>query len=146
MMEASVSRVQRSPGLRALDRLAAGFLLALMAVGSLVLWIGVPAGCLYAAGQLTETAAEHFLLALPMTLAAMMLFGWLLFWINGIYMRVSGVIRASSAEPEEADEEEERRVQRGPLELFLVVSLVIALVALCIWFFAFAENPPRQVI
>jgi hypothetical protein len=148
-MEASVSPVQRSPGLRVLDRLAAALLLALMAVGSLVLWIGVPAGCLYAAGQWTETTAQHFLLALPMTLAAMVLFGWLLFWINGIYMRVTNVIRADSAADkaeEDEDEEERRRAYRGPLELFLVVSLVIAIVALVVWFFVFAENPPRQVI
>jgi hypothetical protein len=146
-MEASVSPVERSPGMRAVDRLAAGFLLALMAVGSLALWIGVPAACMYLAGQWTQTAAEHFLIALPMTLVAMMLFGWLLFWVNAIYMRVTGVIRAGS-EPEarEDDEVDERPVYRGPLELFLVVSLVIALVAVCIWFFLFAENPPRLVI
>jgi hypothetical protein len=52
------------------------------------------------------------------------------------------VIRASAhdLEPEE-DEENGRRAQRGPLELFLVVSLVIALVAMAIWFFGFAERP-----
>jgi hypothetical protein len=147
MMEVAVSPAERAAGNHVLDRLAAGFLLILMAVGSLVLWIGVPAGCLYLAGQWTDTAHEHFLVALPMTLGAMMLFGWLLFWINGIYMGVAAVIRAGSElEDDEEDELEERPVYRGPLELFLVVSLVIALVALCIWFFLFAENPPRLVI
>src|SRR5918992_5860650 len=137
--EAGVRPMPRGRSPRALDRLAAGFLLVLMAVGSFALWVAVPAACLYAAGKLTETGAEHFLLALPMTLAGMVLFGWLLFWINAIYMRITGVIRASS-EPEDEDEEEWRRARRGPLEFFLVGSLVIALVAMAIWFFGFAER------
>jgi cytochrome b561 len=139
-MEAGMSPLSRSRGLRVLDRVAAGFLLVLMAVGSLVLWIGVPAGSLYAAAQLTETTAQHFLLALPITLAAMILFGWLLFWINGIYLRVSGVIEAS-ADNEMHDQDSERHPPRGPLELFLVGSLVIALIAFVVWFFGFAERP-----
>jgi hypothetical protein len=35
---------------------------------------------------------------------------------------------------------------RGPLEAMLIVSLVVALVALTIWFFFLAAEPPRQVI
>jgi hypothetical protein len=143
-MEAGVRSAPRNRGLRAVDRLVAWFLLLLMAVGSLVLWIGVPAGCMYASGQWTNTAAEHFVVALPLTLAGMLLFGWLLFWINGIYMRVTGVIQASSEV--EDDDEEESRHPRGPLELFLIVSLVIAIIALFAWFFLLAENPSPQVI
>jgi hypothetical protein len=138
----AVQQMHRPLGLRLLDRLVAAFLLALMAVGSLALWIGVPAACLYLAAKWSETAAEHFVIALPVTLAGMVLFGSLLFWINGIYLRVAGVIRMSADDPQaEKDEEEVRRARRGPLELFLVVSLVIALVAFGIWFFGFAERP-----
>jgi hypothetical protein len=32
------------------------------------------------------------------------------------------------------------------LEPMLILSLAVALVALTIWFFVFAENPPHQVI
>jgi hypothetical protein len=35
---------------------------------------------------------------------------------------------------------------RGPLEPMLIVSFLVALVALCVWFFVFAENPSPQVI
>jgi hypothetical protein len=44
------------------------------------------------------------------------------------------------------DDEDEPRPMRGPLEPLLAASLVIALVALVVWFFVFAENPPRQFI
>jgi hypothetical protein len=37
-------------------RLLAALLIGLMAVGSVVLWIGVPVGWLYVASQLTESS------------------------------------------------------------------------------------------
>jgi hypothetical protein len=122
-----------------LDRLAAAFLLALMAAGSLVLWIGVPAGCLWAAAKLTESLPGHFLIALPMTLAAMIVWGTFLFWLNALYLRVTGLW----TEPD--DPEEPPRRLRGPLEPLLVGSLVIAIIAFLVWFFAFAENPSPLV-
>jgi len=124
----------------AVDRLAAAFLLCLMTVGSLALWIGVPLGCLWVASMLADSLAEHFVIVLPMVLAAMAIWGWGLFWLNGLYLRVTGFFD----EPEDPDEPP-RRI-RGPLEPILVGSLVIALVALFIWFFGFAENPSSQVI
>ena len=125
---------------RARDRFVAAFLLCAMAIGSLVLWIGVPAATLYASSKLVDTLAGHFLVALPMTLTAMMIWGSALFWLNGLYLRVTGFFD----EPEDPDEPP-RRI-RGPLEPILIGSLIIALVALFVWFFGFAENPPRQVI
>jgi hypothetical protein len=122
------------------DRVAAAFLLCLMTLGSFVLWIGVPAGSLYLSSKLVDSLAGHFLLALPMTLAAMIAWGSGLFWLNALYLRVTGFY----AEPEDPDEPP-RRI-RGPLEPILVGSMIIALVALFVWFFVFAENPSSQVI
>jgi hypothetical protein len=124
---------------RARDRLAAAFLLALMTAGSLVLWIGVPVGSLWAASKLSDSIAGHLLVALPLTLAAMIVWGTFLFWLNGLYLRVIGAL----TEPEDPDEPP-RRV-RGPLEPLLVGSLVIAIVAFGVWFFAFAEDPAVNI-
>ncbi len=132
-MEASVQTMRRT------DRLAAAFLLVLMTVGSLVLWIGVPLGCLYVASKLADTLAEHFVIVLPMAIAAMCAWGWFLFWLNGLYLRITGFF-------DEQDPDEPPRRIRGPLEPIIVGSLIIALVALFVWFFGFAENPSSQVI
>jgi hypothetical protein len=118
-----------------IDRLAAAFLLVLMAVGSLVLWVGVPVGSLWAASQLSDSTTGHLLIALPLVPAAMIVWGTFLFWLNGLYLRVIGVL----TEPDDPDEPPPRI--RGPLEPMLVGSLVIAILAFLIWFFAFAENP-----
>jgi hypothetical protein len=120
---------------RMIDRLAAAFLLVLMAVGSLVLWVGVPVGSLWAASRLSDSGTGHLLIALPLVPAAMIVWGTFLFWLNGLYLRVIGVL----IEPEDPDEPPPRI--RGPLEPMLVGSLVIAIVAFLVWFFAFAENP-----
>ena len=68
----------------------------------------------------------------------MALFAPALFWLNGLYLRVTGVLR-----PED-DEDSERRL-RGPLEIFLYAGMLMAVVALCVWFFVYAHNPPEII-
>jgi hypothetical protein len=126
-------------GRRYLDRLAAGFLLALMGVGCLVLWIGLPAGVLWALSRVTESSTYHFVAAVIAVPAAMILFAPALFWLNRLYLRVIGALRA-----EEDDEDRPWRLG-GPLELFLVASLAIALAALLAWIFFLGERPPYTV-
>jgi hypothetical protein len=130
---------------RARDRVAAGFLLVVLAAGTLVLCIGIPVGCLWLASKLTDSIGAHFLVALPMTLGCMGLFAALLYRVDRLYLRVTSAYAAAAAD-EEADDDGEPRVARGPLEPMIVFSLVIAVIALVVWFFFFAENPPRQVI
>jgi hypothetical protein len=139
---ASSSIPQPAPR-RAADRLAGAFLLAVMAVGCLVLWIGIPVGALYVTSRVADTNGEHLLLVLPTTLTAMIVFAWGLFWVNRLYLRVSA---ASDPAEEWDDDEEEPRFARGPLEPMLVGSLMIAIIALFVWFFGFAHNPSQQVI
>jgi hypothetical protein len=121
---------------------AAGFLIAVMAIGSPILWVGVPIASSWAAAQLTADQTTHLQIAVPFAIAGMVLFARLLFWVNKLYLRI--VARGIELEPE--DEEGQPRFMRGPLEPILVFSLVVALIALTVWFFAFAENPSQQVI
>jgi hypothetical protein len=124
------------------ERLAGAFVLVVLVLACVAFWIGVPLGTLWALSKATDDGAAHFvggLLGVPL---AMALFSPILFWLNGLYLRVTGVIARLEADEEEAGWQ--RRV-RGPLEPMLLLSFGIAIVALTIWFFVFAENPPRQV-
>lgn len=122
-----------------LERAVAALLLVLLAAGSLTLWIGVPAACLWLASRITDDATAHLQISVVTSIAAMVGVAWLLFRINHLYVRLVG----PSAPPDDEDEDdEEPRYVRGPLEPILVGSLVIALIAFTVWFFAFAENPP----
>jgi hypothetical protein len=125
------------PNMRAVDRLVAAFLLLLMVIGSLALWLVVPAGSLWTLTQLSESKTFHLFVGLLGVPAAMILFAPLLFWLNALYLRVTGHWAY--------DEEEDRpRRLHGPLEPILLWSLLLALIALFVWFFLFAENPPTQ--
>jgi hypothetical protein len=128
-----------SPRRRVRDRLAAGFLLLLMGAGSLVLWIGIPLAGLWFFSKVTDSWNGHFLLSLTLIPVAMALFAPVLFWLNGLYLRVIGALGAGD------DDEERRWSARGPLEVFLYLGILIALVALFGWFFFLAKNPPEIV-
>jgi NADH:ubiquinone oxidoreductase subunit 5 (subunit L)/multisubunit Na+/H+ antiporter MnhA subunit len=121
------------------DRIAAGFLLVLLAIGSLALWVVVPAGWLWVASKITNSTASHFAASILGMPVAIILFGIALSWINRLYLRV----RWSKVPPPEVeDEDEERRIMRGPLEPLLVGSLVLAIALFFFWFFVLAEDPP----
>jgi ABC-type proline/glycine betaine transport system permease subunit len=137
-MEAMGEIAPRGLGRRSLDRVAAVFLLLLLGAGSLALWVGIPVGCLWLFSKLTRSWNGHFLLSLVFIPIAMALFAPALFWLNGLYLRVTGVLGS------EDDEDGGRRL-RGPLELFLYLGMVAALVALFAWFFLLARNPPEIV-
>lgn len=138
-MDAEVGLTRREgPG--AAQSAASALLLCLMAVGSFALWIGVPAGCLWLSSKLANSLAGHFVIGLPMTVTAMIAWGWGLFWLNRLYLRVNGFFD----EPEDPDEPP--RPLRGPIEPILAVSFAIALISLFFWFFLLAENPSSQFL
>jgi hypothetical protein len=114
-----------------LDRALAALLLVLMLVGSLALWIGVPAAILWALGQAVNDPAEHLILGLLGVPAGMALWGAVLAWLNGAYLRVSGGL-------EDRDGGWVPTFQ-GPLDSILGLSAVIAIAALLAWM-TFADN------
>jgi hypothetical protein len=120
-----------------LDRAAAGFILVLLGVGSLLLWVGIPYGLLWFFGRVTDSWNGHFLMSVLLIPIAMALFAPALFWLNGLYLRVTHVLS-------DDDEDPERRL-RGPLEMFLYVGMLMAVVAVCVWFFGYAHNPPEII-
>ena len=134
-MEAVDTRSDLSVG----DRMVAGFLWILMALGSLAMWVGVPAGWLKVAGLITADQTQHIMLSLLGVPLAIIVWAKALFWLNRLHMRVT--MPRLMREIEEADPEDEPRIIRGPLEPLMVGSLAVAIVAMTIWFFFFAERP-----
>ena len=123
-------------------RLAGAFVLVVMAGACIVFWIGIPLGALWALSKATDSFAGHFVLGLLLVPTAMALFSPVLFWLNNLYLRVTGVLER--LEEDQLQAGWQRRV-RGPLEPMLFLSLAVALIALMVWFFFFAEDPPRIV-
>jgi hypothetical protein len=125
----------------AVDRLVAGLLLLMMAVGSLALWIVIPAGVLIALSKVVDSVTLHLGMGLILVPVAMVAFGSLLLWMNRAYLRVTGVL-----EPREEEDEDPRRL-RGPLEPLLLGSFGLAILAL-FYFLIFigGDIPQHQVL
>ena len=139
----SVDAIDTRAELSGVDRTVAAFLWILMAVGSVAMWVGVPAGWLWVAGHITSDQTQHIILSVIGVPLAIIVWALGLFWLNRLHMRVTmpRLIR----EIEEAPDDEEPRVIRGPLEPLMVGSLVVAIVAMAVWFFFFADQPPPML-
>jgi hypothetical protein len=125
------------------QRLAGAFVLLVLALGSLAFWVAAPLGVLWALAKVTDDAVTHFVAGLVLAPVAMLALSPILFWLNNLYLRVTGVL--DRLDEDEGEGGWRRRVG-GPLEPMLVFALVVALVALVAWFLVAAENPSMQVI
>jgi hypothetical protein len=93
-------------------------LVALMVLGGLALWIGVPAGILWGLGEMTDTKSQHLLLGLLAVPIGMALCGVVLAFLNRAYMRRTGI---------------EGSWANGPLDGIVVACAAAALVAFAVW-------------
>jgi len=139
----------RRLGSNLLESVGAGILAALICVGSAVLWIGIPAGGLWVAGEVTRTADAFLFFVLGAIPLTMIGFGFVLFRVNAVYERLrpqapSAPQRAAwlDAASEERPSIKRLRAGRSLLDVSMAVSVVAALVLLLVWFFAFAEMIP----
>jgi hypothetical protein len=121
-------------------------LIALMAAGSVFLWIGIPVGWIYLVSKMVDssqpTLGPYVLLivAIPVSMAIV---GKLLFSLDHVYARVTGQdsevqFRAPWLKSMRGERDTGRRL--SVLEMTMVVSVSLALVAFAIWFFAFAGS------
>jgi hypothetical protein len=124
---------------------AAILLVALMAVGSVVMWIGVPFGLIYLASKLADTPNPSMgpylvvLLGLPVGMA---LVG------KGLGVLTRAPIRVTGSEVDQyrpgwtRSMRGERTVERrsGVLDRVMIISVVVAGVAFAVWFFGFAGS------
>jgi hypothetical protein len=120
-------------------------LVALMAVGSVVMWLGVPLALVFVASKLADTPNPSLgpylliIIGLPVGMAVV---GKALSALNRAHIRVTGT---------EVDEYQpgwtrslrgEREVSRrgGVLDRVMIVSVGVAAVVFAVWFFGFAGS------
>ena len=142
---------QATPQRRSLGRTiaaapAAGFLILLMAIGSVVLWVGIPVGWLYGASQMVDTSQPTLgpyiliIFGIPIT---MFLFGKALFTLDRAFEKVTGRTSETDFRPpwlKSMRGERDNKRRLTVLEGVMIVSVSIALLCFGIWFFAFAGS------
>jgi hypothetical protein len=124
---------------------AAVALVALMAVGSVVMWLGVPLGLIYLASKLADTpdpSMGPYLLVLIGLPLGMALVGKGLGALNRVHVRLTGAETDDYRPGWTRSMRGERRVERrnGVLDKVMIVSVALAAVVFAVWFFAFAGS------
>ncbi len=117
-----------------------------MAIGSVLMWLGVPLGLIYAASQMADSSAPSLgpyllvFLGLPIGMGIM---AKLLGWLDRVHQAYT---RTGDHRPQQAPWMRSMRGERGStrkrgvLDTVMIVSVAIALVGFGIWFFAFAGS------
>lgn len=131
---------------RALSKPAALVLILLMAIGSVAMWVAVPVFWLWLGSHLQQGAQPSlgpYLLILIGIPATMVVIGKLLVRLDRVYAAVVG---ARSQERVQRPWHRSMRGERGStrqrtvLDLVMVVSVTVALIAFGVWFFGYAGS------
>ena len=121
-------------------------LIALMAVGSVFLWIGIPVGWLWNGSQLQSDSGQAsfglYLGVLAGIIISMVVMGKILHRLNGVYGRLTGseVVRVRMPWHRSLRGEEEGRAPQQILDVVMVASVMAAGFALLVWFLFFAGS------
>ena len=122
------------------------FLIALMAIGSVIMWLGVPIGLIYLASRLADSSKPSmgpYLLILIGLPVGMFVVGKLLGAVDRYHGRITGL---DDGKPTQAAwmrsmrGERERKRRRSVLDSVMIFSVGVALLLFGIWFFAFAGS------
>jgi hypothetical protein len=122
-------------------------LAVVVVLGSAALWIGIPFGGLWLAGELTTTAQGFLFATLGGIPLAMTAAAWLLYRVNDLYERSRGAPdgggrRRSAWLVASSDERNRARRARAPrplIDVAMTVSAATALVLMAIWFFFYSQ-------
>jgi hypothetical protein len=121
-------------------------LIALMALGSVMMWIGLPVALVYLASRVAdspEPSMGPYLLIIVGLPVGMIAIGKLLGTLDRYHGRITGL---DDGRPEQAiwmksmRGERERRRRRSVLDTVMVISVGVALLLAAVWFFAFAGS------
>jgi hypothetical protein len=127
-------------------RLLAALLIALMAIGSILLWLGIPVGWLFLVSRLVKSSQPSmgpYVLLIVGIPASMIVVGKALSKLNRVYGEVTGTtptMRARSPWMRSMRGERESGRERTVLDVVMVWSVALALLCFGVWFFAFAGS------
>ncbi len=129
-------------------RLAKAALIAVMAVGSVALWIGVPIGWLWIGSQMQSggqgAGFGPYVVVLAGIIVSVAVLAKGLASLNRFYGRMAGTtptVHVRLPWHRSMRGEDDSRPPRSVLDVVMVISVSIAALAMAIWFFFFAGSP-----
>lgn len=127
-------------------RVSTVVLIALMAVGSISLWLGIPVAWIYLASRLVDSSQPTmgpYVMVLVGIPVSMVVVGKLLSKLNRVYGRVTHTtpsVRVRAPWMRSMRDGRDVGQPRTILDVVMVISVSLALTCFGIWFFLFAEG------
>ena len=124
----------------------AAVLVLLMAVGSVLMWIGAPVFWLWVASQIADSSQPSFglyLLVLAGIIGSMAVIGKVLGWLNNTHRALTGNLpqrREQTVWLKSMRAERDAKREHGVLGIVMAWSVSVALLLFGLWFFFLAEG------
>ena len=131
---------------------AAGFVLAVMILGAVSMWTVIPFGWLWIGSRLSHTQAPSggpYMVVFFGIVCSIIAMAWVLALLNRLYVRITGSeklpTRYLPAWRKSLSDEREMPQGMSVLEAVILGSVLLAGVAMAVWFFIAAGSPlPSQ--
>jgi hypothetical protein len=125
---------------------AASIVVIAMLVAALSLWTVIPLAWIWIGSRLSDTqfpSGGPYMVVLVGIVISILLISWLIGRLNALYVRITGDNRMSSMRPVWLRSMRDEVRHEGPtvVETVIVGSVVLAFIAMGLWFFLLAGSP-----
>jgi hypothetical protein len=131
--------------------LAAGLVFVAMLLAAFALWTAIPLSWVYIASKLSDTqfpSGGPYAVVAVGIVASILFVAWLISRLNDLYVRITGTNRLAPMRPTWLKSMRDTGPVQSPVtvvEAVLMGSVMLAALALTIWFFLLAGSPiPNQ--
>jgi small-conductance mechanosensitive channel len=127
--------------------LAAGLVFVAMLVAAFSLWTAIPLSWLYIGSKLSETqfpSGGPYAVVAVGIVASILVIAWLIGRLNGLYVRITGTNRLAPMRPTWLKSMRDTSSLQNSVtvvEAVLMSSVMLAGLALTVWFFLLAGSP-----
>jgi hypothetical protein len=144
-----MSRTERTHG--PARGIAAGFVFVAMLLAAFSLWTAIPLSWVYIASKLSETqfpSGGPYAIVAVGIVASILAVAWLIGRLNNLYIRITGTNRLAPIRPSWLKSMRDTAPVPSSVtvvEAVLMASVMLAALALTLWFFLWAGSPlPEQ--
>ena len=136
---------------KVVNRFAATLVVLAMIVAALSLWTVIPLTWVWIGSRVSQTQAPSggpYMVVLAGIVVSILLIAWLISRLNHLYVRITGSYDVGAIRPRwlrSMRDEREHPDDPTVLETVIVSSVILAIVAMTLWFFLLAGSPmPNQ--
>ena len=126
--------------------MAGAIVVLAMMVAALSLWTVIPLTWVYIGSQIADSqfpSGGPYMIVFIGIVVSILIIAWLLSRLNGLYIRITGTNTMAPMRPAWLKSMRDEPAHRGTtvMEAVIVASVLMAVLALVVWFFLLAGSP-----